>query len=222
MNSCPDEVDMMKKKGINLELTIRFSSPFIIGSGFGIAGLIDLTTVKDTDNIVYLPASSLKGKVRSEFKKNMEAMGIPVCNSTINGRTDICKAGDIKDACVICRVFGSVFHPGCLIFEDAVMDDETMANLREIVKNRMIPAFQSSVRTGIRINRWLKTAEEGALFTFETVNSSFVFKSSIKGRCYISDNEYSYFTETIRMITHLGGNKAGGMGRCEVEVKEQI
>lgn len=201
-------------------MLIKFHSPFIVGSGFGIAGLIDSATVKDTDNIVYIPASSLKGKIRSEFKKNMEAIGIPVCKSVIHKRADICKVDDIKNACVICRIFGSEFYEGSLIFEDALMDDGTTEILREMVKDRVIPAFRSAVRTGVKINRWLKIAEERALFTFEGVSPSIDFTSRITGTCYITEKEYSYFIQTIKMITHLGGNKSRGMGRCELEVEE--
>jgi len=220
MNLYPEEVNMQERK-INLELTIKFYSPFIIGSGFGLAGLIDLTTIKDTSNIIYIPASSLKGKIRSEFKKVMEAIGVKVCNSIVTSKKEICKESNIRDACVICRIFGSEFYPGSLIFEDAVMNDNTKAILIKMVRDRVVPAFQSTVRTGIKINRHLRTADEGALYTMESVNPSIIFTSRITGRCYIKDNdEYSYFKETIRMITHLGGNKARGMGRCKIEVRE--
>lgn len=211
----------MVNKNINLKLTITFHSPFIVGSGFGTV-LVDSSTVKDSDNIAYLPASSIKGKIRSEFKKNIEALNAgSVCNSIINNNTDLCKQQDIKEACVICRIFGSELHEGSLVFEDAVIDLETRKFLSEIEKDRAIPAFQSSIRTGIRINRLLKTTDEGALFTQEGANPAIILTARIYGTCYITDDEYNYLKGTIKAITHLGGNKARGMGRCDIEVTEQ-
>ena len=212
---------MIKERDINLELKITFHSPFMVGSGFGLAGLIDSSTVKDGDGIVYLPGSSIKGRLRSEFKKNMEALGDgPICNSLISSKTEICKMDKIEDACVICRIFGSELFEGSLIFEDAVIDAETRNILSKLEKDKALPVFQSSIRTGIRINRYLKTADEGALFTFEAANPAIVLTSRIHGSCYLSDNEYSYLKGTIGTITHLGGDKARGMGKCSVAVRE--
>ena len=213
---------MLRERNINLELEIEFKSPFIVGSGFGLAGLVDLTTVRYSDNIVYLPASSLKGKIRSEFKKNMETLSSAgaVCNSIVGNKTEICKVPNLAEACVICRVFGSELYEGSLTFEDGVMDSAMRSRLVEIEGDNVMPVFQSSVRTGTRINRWLRIVEEGALFTCEGVNPVLVFTSHIHGSCFISGDEYVYLKQTIATITHLGGNKARGMGRCCLTVKE--
>lgn len=211
----------MINKNINLKLTITFSSPFMVGSGFGIAGLVDSSTVKDSDGIVYLPASSIKGKIKSEFKKNIESLFTgSVCNSIMSGRTNVCQDKDIKNACVVCRIFGSEFYEGSLIFEDAVMDADTREILYKIENNKIIPVFQSSIRSGTKINRFLKTTEEGALFSLEGVNPAIVLTSNINGSCYMSEDEYNYFKGTIKTITHLGGNKARGNGRCNIDIVE--
>lgn len=211
---------MIRERDINLELKITFCSPFMVGSGFGMAGLVDLSTVKGRDGIVYLPGSSIKGRLRSEFKKNVEVLDTgSVCNSLIGGKTEICKAEEIKDACVICRIFGSELFEGSLIFEDAVMDEKTSDILSKIETDRALPLFQSSIRTGIKINRQLKTVDEGALFTIEAANASIILTSRIHGSCQLGDDEYAYLKGTIETITHLGGNKARGMGRCTIAVK---
>lgn len=212
---------MIRKRNINLELKITFASPFMVGSGFGRAGFLDVSTMKDSSNIVYLPGTSIKGRLRSEFKKNMEVLVEgSLCNSFISGRTEICKTARIEDACVICRLFGSEFFEGSLIFEDAVVDVKTRNILSKIEKDRTLPVFQSSIRTGTRINRYSKTVDEGALFTLETVNKAIVLHSRIYGSCHLNDDEYAYFKATIEIITHLGGNKARGMGKSSVNLEE--
>lgn len=208
-------------KNINLKLTIAFRSPFIVSSGFGIAGLVDSSTVKNRDNIVYLPASSIKGKIKSEFKKNMEALNAGyVCNSIVSHKKDICQHKDMKNACVICRIFGSEFYDGSLVFEDALIDINSMNILSKIERNKTISSCQSSTRTGIKINRLLKTTEEGAMLTLESVNPAIILTSHVFGSCNITDEEYSYFKGTIQTITHFGGNKGRGMGRCDIEITE--
>jgi len=210
----------MNRQDIKIRLQIILNSPLIIGNGFGTAGLIDSATVKDTDNIVYIPGTSLKGKIRSEFKKTLEALNIRVCNSVFTDNKEICKDSNIKDACPICRIFGSEFYEGSIIFEDAIMEPEAREVIKKIKENSVISSFQTSLRTGIRINRYLKVVDERALFILEGVNPAIKFKSMIYGSCYITDEEYHYLRETIGMITHIGGNKAGGMGRCTIKVEE--
>lgn len=212
----------MDKRIVNLQLDISFRSQFIFGSGFGMAGIIDSTTVKDNDNIAFIPGSSIKGKIRSEFKKVLESLEEPVCNSIIANRLEMCKSDDIKNACAVCRMFGSEFYDGSLIFEDAVMDHGTRDFFSRIIKNMPVPAFQSSIRTGTRLNRYLKTVDEGALFTFEGVHPYITFTSSISGFCNMSNEEYSLFKGAVETITHLGGNKARGMGRCNIKLVEAL
>lgn len=210
----------MINRHIDLTLTIVFESPFIVGSGFGIAGLVDLKSLKDKDGVAYIPATSLKGKIKTEFKKIMLLLnGANICNISINNK--ICKFDTIKDACVICRSFGSEFYEGSLIFEDTTMDSKTHRILSKIENNKIIPQSQSTIRTGIEIDRMLKTAKENALFSFETVNPSITLTSRIHGDAWFTDEEYLFFRKTIESITHLGGNKARGLGRCSIIVEDQ-
>lgn len=209
----------MKSKQINFNLTISFMTQFMMGSGFGMAGLIDSRTVKDKDNIVYIPASSIKGKIKAEFKKVIITVNNGnICNTLTNG--ELCKKSDIKDACVICRLFGSEFYEGSLFFSDGTIGYEYHDVLSKIEENSLLPQFQAKTKTGIRINRILKVAEDKALFNYETGNPLLVFNSNIYGCSWLTDEEYLYFKNTITNITHLGGNKGGGLGRCKIELEE--
>ena len=107
-----------------------------------------------------------------------------------------------------------------MIFNDAKIDENISEFFTKIKSNIIIDNSQSEVRMGIKLDRVLKTAEETALFNFETVNSYNIFKSRIYGHVYFTDEEYIFFIKTIENITHLGGNKARGLGRCSIKVKE--
>ncbi len=206
---------------IELNLEIKFKSPFIVGSGFGIAGLVDSKSIRYGVGIPYIPATSIKGKIKAEYKKNMLAInGEKICNSIVNNNFSICKYDKVENACVICRCFGSEFYNGCLIFEDGILDSKTYNDLSSIIKERGITETQSIVRPGIKFNRILKNAEDQALFTYETINSSFIFTSKIYGDIQLNEDEYDLLKNTIRRIDHLGGNKSKGLGRCCIEVME--
>lgn len=210
----------MKKRDVKLTLKIEFKSAFIIGSGFGFAGILDLMSIKDSNGIAYIPGSSLKGKIRSEFKKIMLTLDSSnICDNTVH-KIPICQDKDIKDSCVVCRCFGSEFHEGSLIFEDAAPDMENYRNIFDFKK--IISKAQSEARTGIRVNRILRTVEDKALFTYETINPSFVFTSAIHGSAWLTDDEYIVLVKTIENMTHLGKNKARGPGRCSITVMEEI
>ena len=58
------------------------------------------------------------------------------------------------------------------------------------------------------------------MFTFEEVNPAIIFTSHIYGSCYMTDEEYDYLKGTIKTITHLGGNKSRGMGKCKIYIRE--
>lgn len=213
----------MNKKYIDLTLTIEFFSPFNIGSGFGVAGLVDSKSVKDNNDIAYIPATSLKGKIKSEFKKIMLTINSSnICNNFINKNTEICKYEKINDACVICRFFGSEFYEGSLIFNDAKIDENISEFFTKINTDRIVDNSQSKIRIGIKLDRVLKTAEETALFNFETINPSNIFKSRIYGHIWFTDEEYIFFIKSIESITHFGGKKARGLGRCSIKVEEAL
>ena len=206
---------------IELNLEIKFKAPFIVGSGFGIAGLVDSKSIRYGVGVPYIPATSIKGKIRAEYKKNMLAIDKgKICNSIINNNFSICKEDKVENACIICRCFGSEFYDGSLIFEDGVLDPKIHNILSSIIEERGITETQSIIRTGIKFNRILKTAEDKALFTYETINSSFSFTSKIYGDVQLSDEDYDLLKNTIRRIDHLGGNKSKGLGRCCIEVME--
>ncbi|MEZ4837187.1 MAG: RAMP superfamily CRISPR-associated protein [Caldilineaceae bacterium] len=50
---------------VQLSYTIAFDTAYHIGSGYGLAGLIDAGIVRRRDGSVYVPGSSLKGRLRA-------------------------------------------------------------------------------------------------------------------------------------------------------------
>lgn len=205
----------MTEKQINITLRIKFESAFIIGSGFGAAGIVDLKTVKDANGVIYLPASSLKGKIRAEFRKVMYSLNEPICN--LPGQI-LCKSADINKACVICRIFGSEFYEGNVVFDDAIMDQDIYDVFEKTESNRVFPQFQAAIRTGIRVDRKRKVVSDEALFMLETANPCAAFTAHIHGTSMLKDDEYELFCQVIESITHLGGNKSRGLGKCTLEI----
>ena len=52
-----------------LKLEIQFQSSFTIGSGIGFASFVDSCTIRDHNQVAYIPGSTIKGKLRSLCKK---------------------------------------------------------------------------------------------------------------------------------------------------------
>ena len=51
---------------IKLTYQIHFLTPVHVGTGYGFAGFLDSVVVRDGQGHIYLPGSSIKGKVRQQ------------------------------------------------------------------------------------------------------------------------------------------------------------
>ena len=88
----------------NYRLTFEFIRNFHIGSGYGLARIIDNTVVKNKEDIPYIPASTIKGKLRAAAKRI--ALSDVRLKDTICQQGDekqICKETKLEDNCIICR-----------------------------------------------------------------------------------------------------------------------
>lgn len=204
----------MKARNVDIGLSVEFKASFFIGSGFGLAGIIDLMTLKDGNGVVYVPGSSLKGKIKAEFRKILVSLGLPACQT--HKKSNICDRPDISETCALCRMFGSESYEGALIFEDVKLGDSSYELALKLNKGFM-PSLQSSPRTGLKINRLFKTAEPEALFFTEAANNLASFVGRIHGTVLATEEEYLLFIQTIESNTHLGGQKSRGLGRCQIK-----
>jgi len=207
---------------IEIQFDLITKSAFYIGSGMGIAGVVDNACLKDMDGFVYVPGSSIKGKLRYFCKQLLQMLSfktsIPVCGTL--GRPEIC----MSDTCLICKLFGSSYTEGAFHFSDARLKNEFIATLQKQTPLDM--GYQSSLRTNNKINRYTKNAEPGHLFTTEVGERELILNGKIHGyfegiQCEVSDNpiplEVILILSGLHLLNSLGGQKSRGLGNCELE-----
>jgi len=212
-------------------ITIQLKSDLHIGSGFGFARIIDNMSVEDEEGLAYVPGSTIKGKLRSVCKKIVLTLGDKaflnneekICQSfaSTKGQEGLCKHIEQKHRCVICRLFGSPFAEGKLLFTDAKLDEVHAEEIRVLLKiNRFHISTQNEVRTNVKVSRTRKLAEDGHLFVSENVRKSLVFTGLLYIKEPLSSDEEMLLHYGLKALTHLGGQKSRGLGRVEMKLEE--
>lgn len=213
----------MTKKEIWIDFTLQTVTPYHIGSGFRAGGILDNGLVKEGDGLPYIPASSIKGRLRYFAKQLCSIIDVAgdtaqaLCNTA--ERRHYCYPADKVRAsglspCLICRLFGSPAFPGSLLFQDA-----TLALLKD---NQDL---LTSERAGVMINRTTRTAKTGHLFFTETGIDGLLFSSQIEGEVVILDEnesppkELTILVSALKMLDHIGGQRSRGLGRLQTTLR---
>lgn len=219
------------------QITIDLKSNLHIGSGFGFARLIDHTSIKDAEGLAYIPGSTIKGKLRSVCKKIALTLGDGIYLSQGNkkicqslepalGQSAICKHDSIEDRCIICRLFGSAFAEGKLLFTDAKLNEADAGKIKVLSKiNRFRVDAQNEIKTNVKLSRYRRVSDQGHLFVSENVSKSLVFTGTIYAKEYLAPEglapkEEELLRYGLKALTHFGGQKSRGLGRVEMTLKE--
>ena len=203
------------------EYKIRFNlkSNLHIGSGFSFMRLIDKTTVKDRDGCVFIPGSTIKGKLRSVCKKiclSLDGEFGAICQG--KDSLMICKTS-LDNACIICRLFGSAYNEGKLIFHDAFLlpDDREMITIMKSIDPFIY--IQSEYRSRNKISRYLRTSSPKQLYTSESCPSKLVFEGKMCSGFDLTKDEKQLLCWGAKSILHLGGQKGQGLGRLTLSIE---
>lgn len=211
---------------IDLPVVIHLETPLHIGTGYA-RGLLDRTVVQGRlwDEIekrwkqqVYLPGSSLKGRVRHICEQLACRYQVPVCRSPRPG--NMCRPWK---PCLVCRVFGSPGQGSGLAFDDAHLTREWS----DLVKSGLDPLI---TRTQVQLSRRRSVSAEARLFASEYTAESLSFATRITGRLDLTpvlDEPDRYYELIllfggIKMLRILGGGSSRGTGHCFVELPSSI
>lgn len=209
---------------IKIHYHIELNSPLRIGTGIG-SSILDNTVVKDAQGKVYIPGSSIKGKLRSKVYKFGEALGYQ-----LHGRGDEgtgCMAN--SEPCLICKIFGSPHWQGELFFGNAVLGEdiqsfiEYLNRINKKYRQKDQYTFGAQIRTNVAINRKFRIAQPNHLFTTECIDPQFKFVGNIEGNIQNLSADYSELAlllVCLEQITHLGSGRGRGMGRCKIIVDD--
>ena len=191
----------------NLKVRIDFKADFTIGTGYGLAGILDNTVIKTRDLVPYIPGTTIKGNIRKSCFEISRMLELPLPH-------DDNPAGD-KDS-MLARIFGTAFTEAALCFSSAYP-----ANMHSI------ECFSSHFVQGESHNKidWLtRTAEEDHLFAYEAASKMLEYSFDITGN-YISDtvptkDEIAFLIAGIIFTDRIGAKKTRGKGKCSLQVED--
>lgn len=215
---------------VALGYKIEFLSPFHVGTGCGLAGVVDSRTTRDRDGFVYIPGSSLKGRLKPYFERLVGYLFDKEGGSTTRGSCggNVCMP---ERPCIACYLFGNLRWEGSLRFSDAKLSSDERAHLKNLFEEYGFPLHMadSEVRTSVRISRMFRTAEPKCLFSNELGRAGMHLYGSIYGRMgregYVDLGPNSVplgiplLVAAIKGVEDLGGCNSRGLGRCFISVE---
>jgi CRISPR/Cas system CSM-associated protein Csm3 (group 7 of RAMP superfamily) len=213
---------------LEINYTIALASPMRIATGIGQAGL-DNTAVRNAAREAIVPGSSVKGKTRATAMRLAQAFSLPTHDPAAEASGCLISA----QPCIICRIFGSAGFPGQLAFDDATLHHDFRAVLKTLdeaaplagsARQRAGEAFGRQVRTTTALNRRQGIALDQHLFTQEAIMVP-AFCGRISGEIRPAAGGHSgaeqvaaLLLAALNTITHLGGARGRGLGRCQIEI----
>jgi CRISPR/Cas system CSM-associated protein Csm3 (group 7 of RAMP superfamily) len=220
-----------KLERILISYHLTFETPFHCGTGLRSA-LIDRTVVRDHDDYLYVPGSTIKGIVR-EHCERLERMYSERDNiheligSPHDARKALMALG--RPVTMISRIFGSHYNPGSLFFEDVRLKNKEQYDSQERDGEGKYKSLQTDLYTQVRLDRLTRTAVTGALYTSEFGVRDIILEGKISGwlRCTpieeISPQGPTYslllLLAGLHMLDRVGGNKSTGKGKCRCDIQ---
>ncbi len=190
---------------ISISLTVTTESPLHIGGEEQINTWADKPLVKWRNGEPYVPASTIKGRLRAELEALLRSttLGPTLCQPP--RAENMCQAGR-HTPCPVCKLFGSPLQEGELYFGDLYLTAEY----------DQIP--QTAVRTGTRINRRRHIVEDDLLYDIELFmpGEPLVFEGVI--RCF-AEQEITPLYVAARSVTMLGGGRSRGLGWGRIDIE---
>lgn len=200
-----------------------------VGAGEGGATLAatDMTVARDGSGRPYIPGSSLRGALRAGLEallRGLPQRGLRVCDPLDKEKScshDVqearaaLKPAELTEAkafelawdgaCAVCRLFGHSF----------LASRVRIADLTVIAK-----AAEVYVRDGVGIDRDLRTAAKGILYSFEAVAADTAFDLRID-LDNAEDHELGLILTGLDLFSNgtlrLGGKASRGLGQVEIE-----
>jgi CRISPR/Cas system CSM-associated protein Csm3 (group 7 of RAMP superfamily) len=178
--------------------------------------LVDRTLQVDSRGNPMIPGSQVRGRVRVHLERLLKASSQAVCSPPRPDRTcphnpAIQKqlAGLDEPYCLACRIFGSPWREAAVAFGNFYL-----------VRDEVEEADLIAERTSVGISRRLGTAQAERLFTSQTTSPGIhlSFGGPVEG-C-LSQEELGWLLAAFKLVTHIGGDKARGLGRIALKVSE--
>ena len=193
---------------MKLALKVRFDTPINIG-GHGAPVFVDRPFRRDRDGWPFIPASSLRGRLRHECSRVLQSLGQPACNHV--RADDLCR--EAGSACAICALFGAPWLRSRLRPEDLHL--VRPPGLRE-------EAPSSRVRYNVSLSRSRRVAEEARLFTTELFLPGILLEFTGEWQAHLTLKDLALIEAGFGAMTALGRGKTGGLGWCQIMLETEV
>lgn len=193
---------------MKLALKVRFDTPVNIG-GHGAPIFVDRPFRRDREGWPFIPASSLRGRLRHECSRLLQNLGYPACNHVRAG--DLCR--DAGSACAVCALFGAPWLRSRLMPEDL-----RLVHPPELGKQ----APASRVRYNVSLSRSRRVAEDARLFTTELFLPGIPLEFTGEWNACLTLKELVLIEAGYGAITALGRGKTGGLGWCQITLETTL
>lgn len=196
---------------ITIRGKLKFETQLHVGTGEAPALDVRNSVLKLKDGIPYIPASSLKGVMRSEVERVAKARNLPICDPTNPEASPKCHEDNQDEPCIVCMMFGSKKVAAHIFVQDAFPSDSSVG-------------FNFQPHVGI--DRKSAVKEEQALYSFETISPETLFDFEFAIENIDRDDERMKILKYViyemkEGFIQLGGKKSTGLGafrliECEV------
>jgi CRISPR-associated protein Csm3 len=194
-----------------IDLTLTFQTPPNVGSGAQQGTLADRAMIKNYRGWPYVPASTLKGRLRHAVEQVAAGLDARVCVTHKNMcRTD-------GDFCPVCCIFGSPWRAGQLRFSRLELAGPDWL-IKRLEARRSPP--RTTQRYGVAISRRRGVAENALLYTTELFEPgiALVFRGQLVGD--LEPHQVALVLAGLKLLPAIGRGKSGGLGwfRAEAEI----
>lgn len=205
-------------------LIIEMAAPLHIGTGFR-RGLVHRTVLRDGAGQPFLPASSLKGRVRSACESLLPTLGLKPCHAPYPQSLADCR----RDECLACRIFGAPGRGTELYWHDAMLKD--WISVKGCPREELAYG-QFQTRTQVQLSRARGLAAEAYLYSSEASAPNLVFEAPLGITGYLEltpimdDPDLSYelvlLLAGLELVHAIGGEVSRGLGQCKIVVPPHI
>ena len=206
----------------NIMVEIKFRSGFAIHSGYGLAGVLDNTIMRDARGLPYIPASTIKGNVREACNEVSLLLGKKCFSRVVDEIKSILEnGGDINNRdsySYTTQIFGTPFIEPAFEFRSAYLDFPSW-------KEKELKEVMSWNEAHTSIDPHTGTALEDHLFCYEVVShlspesAPLTFHFEIIPNKYAKDELVGFLFCGMRMVEHIGASKTRGKGLVTLEIK---
>lgn len=215
---------------LTIDYSLVFESPLLVTSQGAIPGICDRITTTDNNGLPYVPASSIRGRVKDSIRRflvdnNSGYSEFRVCfgqSVPINSK-DTLKYCSPKSPCALCRIFGS---PGALRrgfeFSGAHYPESAVLKIRQAFQVGDLTEISLSRRTRNRRDDALRRVSEDHLFVdgvaelFSELNGTIrETPTHMRFDDDVRKFDYRLLLLGLRLTTELGASRNRGYGQCE-------